>query len=211
MSEGIRPLFFRLFQTSVFSCGQDLQFLSAMNYWIFFHVPLFQFHASDNCCSHLGWFLAYCTFSRLTFFACTIVMVLIQKVNGVGLTSSLQFSVLPNGPYSLSIFLKCKICTTEFADSASKEYCEVFPISIFLCWKLCLACIQSRQRQKMVEEEGNCKVTNAWKIYRSLDFLSPHIENMRYVFLHFIAVLVHLTTITTETSENKWQVLNFYE
>lgn len=58
----------------------------------------------------------------------------------------------------------------------------------------------------MEEEEGNCKVTNTWKIYGSLYFLSLHTENMKYVFLHFIAVLVPLKTKTTETSEKKWQV-----
>lgn len=43
------------------------QFLLAMNYWVFFHVSLFHFCTSDNCCSHLGWFLASCSSSRLTF------------------------------------------------------------------------------------------------------------------------------------------------
>lgn len=51
-----------------------------------------------------------------------------------------------------------------------QEHTRVFSVSIFLCWKLCLACIQSRQRLDIEEKEGNYKVTNAWKICRSLDF-----------------------------------------
>lgn len=127
------------------------------------------------------------------------------------LLATCSMSILPNDSYHLSISLKWKTCAIAFADSTWRTCCEIFPISIFRCWKLCLACIQSIQGFEIRKKEGNYKITNTWKICRSLDFFIPHIENMRCTFLHFTAVLVALTTITTETSENKCQVSSFNE
>lgn len=127
------------------------------------------------------------------------------------LLATCSMSILLNDSYHLSISLKWKTCTTVFADSTWRTCCEIFPIIIFLCWKLCLAFIQSIQGLEIREKEGNYKITNTWKICTSLDFFMPHLENMRCTFLHFTAVLVPPTTITTETSENKCQVSSFNE
>lgn len=153
--------------------------LLVMKYQHFFHASpsLFWFQTLDNCCSHLGWFLAFCNCSTLTF--CMHGSHVPNK-KCMMLLAICSISILPNDSYHLCISIKWKTFTTAFVDSTSRTCCGIFPISIFLCWKLCLAGMQSRQGLEMGEKEGNYKVTNAWKIFTSLDYFFLYTTHRKY-------------------------------
>lgn len=94
MSGGISHLFFILIQTLVFSHGQDLTIPSGNELLGFFPCLFVPFLHIRQLLFSFRLISCILQFLKADFFA-YIVMVLIQKMNGVGSASSLQYFYPP--------------------------------------------------------------------------------------------------------------------